>query len=214
MYCYNMPCACGLHSKCSAFFTKSDNLTRHRSKHSCPGGSHEGTALYVRPFAHAPRPHTHTHTNARPRTSRDQRNWLPRIFVIEIRYLRCIVLVTSDKDIGYLRKHMHAFLKFYSWLDSHNWPTSNCKYFEITLSHTTVSRTPPNEWSALRRDLYLTTHNTHKTQTSMTSAGFKPAVPANKRPQTHTLARPLRLARFWHDLIKVYWRESASVHEF
>jgi hypothetical protein len=44
--------------------------------------------------------------------------------------------------------------------------------FTITLRHNTLSRTPLDEWSARRRDLYLTTHNTHKVQTSMPSAGF------------------------------------------
>jgi hypothetical protein len=33
--------------------------------------------------------------------------------------------------------------------------------------HITVGRTPLDEWSARRRDLYLTIHNTHKRQTSM-----------------------------------------------
>jgi hypothetical protein len=33
----------------------------------------------------------------------------------------------------------------------------------ITLIHTTLSRTPLYEWSAQRRDLYLTTLSTHKT---------------------------------------------------
>jgi hypothetical protein len=32
----------------------------------------------------------------------------------------------------------------------------------ITLRHTTLSRTSPDEWSTRPRDLYLTTHNTHK----------------------------------------------------
>jgi len=36
--------------------------------------------------------------------------------------------------------------------------------FEITFRHTTPGRTPPDEWSARRRDLSLTTHNTHKRQ--------------------------------------------------
>jgi len=37
--------------------------------------------------------------------------------------------------------------------------------FAITLiGHTTVGRTPLDEWSARRRDLYLTTHNTHNRQ--------------------------------------------------
>jgi len=31
----------------------------------------------------------------------------------------------------------------------------------ITLRHTTLGRTPLDEWSAGQRDLYLTTHNTH-----------------------------------------------------
>ena len=54
----------------------------------------------------------------------------------------------------------------------------------ITLKHTTVSRTPLDESSARRRDLYLTIHNTHKRQTSMPSAEFEPAIPISERPQT------------------------------
>jgi hypothetical protein len=36
-----------------------------------------------------------------------------------------------------------------------------------TQRRTTVGRTPLDEWSARRRDLYLTTNNTHNRQTSM-----------------------------------------------
>ena len=36
--------------------------------------------------------------------------------------------------------------------------------FTITLRHTTLGRTPPDERSTRHRDLYLTTHNTHKKQ--------------------------------------------------
>ena len=42
--------------------------------------------------------------------------------------------------------------------------------------HTTVGRTPLDEWSACRRDLYLTTHNTYNRQTSMPSVGFEPTI--------------------------------------
>jgi len=38
---------------------------------------------------------------------------------------------------------------------------------------TTLGRTPLDEWSARRRDLYLTTHNTHKRKTSTATAGFE-----------------------------------------
>jgi hypothetical protein len=61
--------------------------------------------------------------------------------------------------------------------------------FTITFRHTTLGRTPLDEGSARRRDLYLTTHNTHTTQTSVSRAGFKHVFPASKRPQTHALHR-------------------------
>jgi hypothetical protein len=54
--------------------------------------------------------------------------------------------------------------------------------FTITLRNTTVGRIPLDEWSTRRRDLYLTTHNTHKRQTSMPPAGLEPAIPASERP--------------------------------
>jgi len=58
-----------------------------------------------------------------------------------------------------------------------------------SLRRTTLGRTPLDEWSARRRDVYLTTHNTSNRQTSMPPAGFEPAVSASKRPQTHALVR-------------------------
>ena len=39
----------------------------------------------------------------------------------------------------------------------------------------------------LEKPLYLAIINTHKTQTSMPSAGFEPAIPASERPLTHVL---------------------------
>jgi hypothetical protein len=68
-----------------------------------------------------------------------------------------------------------------------SWPAPHYRGFTITLRHTTFGTTPLNEWSAWRRDLYLTTHNTYKRQTSTPPAGFEPANPASERPQTHTL---------------------------
>jgi hypothetical protein len=58
-----------------------------------------------------------------------------------------------------------------------------------TFRHTTFGRTPLDEGPARHRDLYLTTHNTHKGQTSMTPVGFEPTIPASERPQTHALDR-------------------------
>ena len=58
-----------------------------------------------------------------------------------------------------------------------------------TQRRTTVGRTPMDEWSAVHRDLYLTTHNTYKRQASMPPVGFEPTIPGSERPQTHGLGR-------------------------
>ena len=62
--------------------------------------------------------------------------------------------------------------------------------FAITLRHTTLGRTALDEWSTRRRDLYLTTHNTHKRQTSMHPGGIRTRNPcklvtANRRLRPH-----------------------------
>jgi hypothetical protein len=59
----------------------------------------------------------------------------------------------------------------------------------ITLRYPTLGRTPLDEWSARRRDLYLTTHNSHKRQTSFSPTGLEPETLASERPQTHAVDR-------------------------
>ena len=73
---------------------------------------------------------------------------------------------------------------------------------EVSRSHsdTTFGKTPLDEWSARRRDLYLTTHNTHRRQTSFLSAIFEPAIPASAWPQTHALDRAtigIGISAYW-----------------
>jgi hypothetical protein len=58
-----------------------------------------------------------------------------------------------------------------------------------TLRHTTVGRTPLDEWSARRRDLYLTTHNTHNIETSMPPGGIRTRNPS-KRATADPRLRP------------------------
>jgi hypothetical protein len=65
----------------------------------------------------------------------------------------------------------------------------HCRGFTVTLRHTRVGRTPLDKWSARRRDLCLTTHSTHKRQTSMPPPGFETTIPASERSQTHALDR-------------------------
>ena len=59
----------------------------------------------------------------------------------------------------------------------------------ILIKHTTLGRTPLDERLAHRKDLYLTTNNTHKIQAMMPPAGFEPAIPASERPQTQAFDR-------------------------
>ena len=76
------------------------------------------------------------------------------------------------------------------WYESRSGPRrARCAGFEITLRHTTLGSTPLDEGPAGPRDLHLTTHNTCNRQTSMSPAGFEPAVSAGEQPQTHALDR-------------------------
>jgi hypothetical protein len=63
----------------------------------------------------------------------------------------------------------------------------HCQGFTITLRHTELRKILLDELSAPFRDLYLTTENIHKTETSILPAGFEPTIPASERPQTHAL---------------------------
>ena len=67
------------------------------------------------------------------------------------------------------------------------------RLFLMFLDHkqrrSTVGRTPLDEWSARRRDLYLTTHDTHNRQISMPPVGFEPTISAGERPAAAHLLR-------------------------
>jgi hypothetical protein len=55
-------------------------------------------------------------------------------------------------------------------------------------SHT-LSGTSLDEEATCRRDLYLTTHNTHNRQTSMSRPKFETPIPQSERLQTYVLIR-------------------------
>jgi hypothetical protein len=73
--------------------------------------------------------------------------------------------------------------------------------FTITLRHTSLGRTPLDEWSARRRDLYLIPHDTHKRQTSIPQRDSNPqSQQANGRRPTPETALPL-----WSAFISLLW---------
>jgi len=54
---------------------------------------------------------------------------------------------------------------FFIWRNSPQWAraSSFARFLDHTQRRATVGRTPLDEWSAHRRDLYLTTHNSQQT---------------------------------------------------
>ena len=67
--------------------------------------------------------------------------------------------------------------------------SSFLRFLDHTQRRITVGRTPLDEWSARRRDLYLTTHNTHNRQTSMLPVRFEATISEIEWPQTYALDR-------------------------
>jgi hypothetical protein len=89
--------------------------------------------------------------------------------------------------------------------------SSTLRLRDYTQGHTIVGRTPLDEWSARRRDLYLKTYNTHKRHTSMPSAGFEPATSATDLPIGHRGRRHKLLVLFILTTYK-YWYSDCIVH--
>jgi len=89
------------------------------------------------------------------------------------------------------------------WCVSPHWAraSSFTRFLDHTQQCTTVGRTPLDERSARRRDLYQTTDNTHSRQTSMPLAGFKPAISAGEWPQAYGLDRTVTGTGFQRNVV-------------
>jgi hypothetical protein len=80
--------------------------------------------------------------------------------------------------------------------------SSFLRILDHTQRRSTVGTTPLDEWSASRKDLYLTTHDTHNRQLSMPLVEFEPTISAGKRPQTYVLDRAAIIEWFPVELAK------------
>jgi len=68
----------------------------------------------------------------------------------------------------YRNQEHWTYLSFFRGPATPNGPGStHFRAFTITLKQTRLGRTPLDEWSARRRDIYLTTYNWHRRQTSV-----------------------------------------------
>ena len=83
--------------------------------------------------------------------------------------------------------------------------SSFLRFLDHTQRLITVGRTPLDEWSASRRDLYLTTHNTHNRQTSMSPGGIR-THDRSRRAATDLRLRPRGYwDRLWIVLLTYYY---------
>ena len=70
-------------------------------------------------------------------------------------------------------------------------------FLDHTQRRSTVGRTPLDEWSARRRDLSLSTHDTHNRQISMPPVGFEPKISAGERQgEQKFVVTPLNMRTF------------------
>jgi hypothetical protein len=84
-------------------------------------------------------------------------------------------------------------------------------FLDYTQRRSTVGRTPLDEWSAGRKDFYLTTHDTYNRQISMPSMGFEPTISAGDRQQalhiyTYDISS-LRVKRVLCLLVKIWIKD-------
>jgi len=98
-------------------------------------------------------------------------------------YLMLVGTVESSKSLVKGSQQGWWYIRGFLW---HCGPmramaSSFLRFLDYTQQCITVGRTPLDEWSVHRRDRYLTKHNTHNRQTSMSSVGFEPTISAGER---------------------------------
>jgi hypothetical protein len=82
--------------------------------------------------------------------------------------------------------------------------SSFLRFLDQKQRRTTIDRTPLDEWSARRRDLYVTTHNTHYGRTSISPAGSETTI--YEPPQTDASDGVTAGTR-------LFWRGGSHLHE-
>jgi hypothetical protein len=108
-----------------------------------------------------------------PRPYRIQVPTPDRLCVGEVQ--SCLATFTVFHMIHY-KVHVTWNCPLFSWLDNYSWSRQLCCWgFDTTLRHDTLSRTPLDERSARRRELYVITHNTH-----MFPSGLETAIPSKR----------------------------------
>ena len=130
------------------------------------------------------------------RDARSKTSHLPIRYFLALLWAHPILHISTIRVKALCLPYVHLMLRLFVF-DATAPQCARSPSFTRFLDHiqrrTTVGRILLDKWSACRRDLYLTTHNTHNRQTSMPPVGFEPTISAGERLQT---ARPLGPAYF------------------
>jgi hypothetical protein len=98
------------------------------------------------------------------------------------------------------------FLFFlWRWGPTRAMASSFLRFLDHTQQRTTVGRIPLDQWSARRRDLYLTTHNTRNRQTVIPPVRFELTISAGERPQTYAVDRKATRTGYIVSLVFELW---------
>ena len=136
----------------------------------------------------------HPHYHLPPPSPSSERSLMKRFFHSHPQILSNIDSSFSELTHNSLPKEHLLTWKFTNFL------LSFCSTYSLWVGRVNaVSDHTRWDPSARRRDLYLTTHNTHNRHTSMPPVGFEPTIPASEWPQTYALDRAVtRLSTVHH----------------
>jgi hypothetical protein len=131
--------------------------------------------------------HTHTHTHTH--THNTSRRQIPFHYVWSYRQWSISLPSITHCCESFRYIYVYIIRHFFLWLcgPTRARASSFMRFLDHTQRRITVGRTPLDEWSTRRSDFYLATHNTQNRQTSMSLAGFEPAIQLGERPQTDAI---------------------------
>jgi hypothetical protein len=175
-------------SVCAEVFLVLFNPCRPTQGHSLLNRPRPTTSTFFRTSVPASRRHTKPHAT-----------WSVTIFTARSNFYIPYSPIVIDVSTGERTSPSKALTSSLFWAQQPppppQWAGASpfTRFLDHTQRRTTVGRTPLDEWSAHRKDLYLTKHNTHNRQTSMLLVGFEPTILTGERPQTYALDRAATL---------------------